>query len=360
MKHDVIAYNSNFLIKNLFFLLGIFFSTSQLSAQCTGVYQLDWSNPATYTVSCGTVNPAGWTVKNDSCNYWSPNIFVGGLPGGPNKIVNLSIRINQSGNLTANDFAYIIYSVNGVFRRMVTIRGDTISAAVASRSDTVSVPAAGYMNVRIALKTTANNRFFEIKNGDVSGCVQLTPLPVELTFFRATAQPGHVKVEWETASELNSHCFKLFRSTNASDYEACGVLKAAGTSNFNIHYSLIDRNQFDSIVYYMLEQHDFDGKISKYGPVTVSKSITVQTIQAFPNPWNGTDLNVAIGNATNSNVQIGIYDKTGREKVKYNAHPDPQGVITIPADFLNEIGAGIYVLQVSDHETNFTTRVFVE
>src|SRR6188768_332942 len=65
------------------FLLNLTHSKEAYAVICSSTYTLDWSNPATFTVNCGTVNAAQWTVKGDTCNYYSPVNNVDGLPGDP-------------------------------------------------------------------------------------------------------------------------------------------------------------------------------------------------------------------------------------------------------------------------------------
>jgi len=51
---------------------------------CETSYTLDWKTPATYTVDCGDVNAANWSVKGMTCWYSSPLFNVPGAVGGPN------------------------------------------------------------------------------------------------------------------------------------------------------------------------------------------------------------------------------------------------------------------------------------
>jgi hypothetical protein len=108
------------------FLLNMTGSKQANADTCSSTYTLDWSNSATFTVTCGTVNAAQWTVKNDSCNYYSPTNAVDGLPGDPPRSTTIDVRVGQSGNLTNNDFAWIYIYVNGAVFSTFTCRGDTL------------------------------------------------------------------------------------------------------------------------------------------------------------------------------------------------------------------------------------------
>lgn len=301
----------NYGVKSVYFIvafISIFLlNPRSVYSQCTSAYQLDWSNPATYSVNCGTVVPAQWTVKRDSCNYWSPVINVGGMIGEPDKVVSITVRINQSGNLTNNDFAWVRFLVNGSLRKVKVVRGDTVSA-VFSYTDTIHVPAGGFFQIHIALKTDLNTEFWQIKNGDISGCISSTgTLPVKMLYFDVIDNKSSALLKWSTGAELNNHFFKIQRSSNALEYEDIGIVKGAGNSSSIKHYTYNDIFPPSGTIYYRLVQIDTDGKETVYGPLAFKNKISKTDLVIYPNP------------VTNSNPVVTIESQNPLENVRiYN------------------------------------------
>jgi hypothetical protein len=91
------------------------------------------------------------------------------------------------------------------------------------------------------------------------------PLPVTLLSFKAEKANDEVLIKWTTASESNSDYFMLRKSNNAVDYGDVCKITAAGNSNSNIDYSCLDKA--NETTYYLLEQYDYDGTKTSYGPI---------------------------------------------------------------------------------------------
>ena len=66
---------------------------------CESSYSLNWADSTTWDVDCGDINAGNWSVKGMTCNYYSPVYTASGVPGDPNRILDIDVRINQSGNL---------------------------------------------------------------------------------------------------------------------------------------------------------------------------------------------------------------------------------------------------------------------
>lgn len=94
------------------------------------------------------------------------------------------------------------------------------------------------------------------------------PLPVKLVSFTATTQgSAAVRLEWATASELNSAYFEVERSTDGISFSSLRQVLAAGTSFVTHTYAYVDASpQPGQLHYYRLRQVDRDGPAS-YSPV---------------------------------------------------------------------------------------------
>jgi hypothetical protein len=89
---------------------------------------------------------------------------------------------------------------------------------------------------------------------------------------------GTVKVEWSTASEIDSAGFNIYRSENLEGpYEKINteLIPASGDALTGRDYSFIDTNaRRGKKYYYELEEVEFNGFASRYDPVQVSDSNT--------------------------------------------------------------------------------------
>lgn len=89
-------------------------------------------------------------------------------------------------------------------------------------------------------------------------------LPVELTHFSATLQNAIVKLDWQTAMELDNSHFEIERSENGVDFTNIGIVHGSGNSLVIRNYQFMDIefSNLNGIAYYRLKQVDFDGTTS--------------------------------------------------------------------------------------------------
>jgi hypothetical protein len=95
---------------------------------------------------------------------------------------------------------------------------------------------------------------------------RFSTLPVALTDFKASKQNSSVLLQWNTATEQNSHSFAIERSTDGNNFTAIGSVRAAGNSNSKKLYRYEDISPLRGNNYYRLKLIDADGK-SAYSDV---------------------------------------------------------------------------------------------
>lgn len=110
-----------------------------------------------------------------------------------------------------------------------------------------------------------------------------TPLPVELLFFTAYSSDGRmIKLEWQTATEVNNDFFTVERSADGDIWNSILTKDGAGNSSNSISYGDLDNAPLSGVSYYRLKQTDFDGAF-KYSHV-VSVSLSAPSYKIYPNP----------------------------------------------------------------------------
>ncbi len=159
----------------------------------------------------------------------------------------------------------------------------------------------------------------------VSGVTNFSPwtlsgngsaLPIQLVSFNAAYvnSTKTVHTTWTTASEINNHFFTIQRTADGVNFDSIGTVEGAGNSNRLLDYSFDDANPLQGVSYYRLLQTDFDGKVTTFNMVAVDVTNTTPTsIKIFPNPGNGTDINIIYSDDNiGDNVTFTISDLTGR------------------------------------------------
>jgi hypothetical protein len=156
--------------------------------------------------------------------------------------------------------------------------------------------------------------------GDISCASNLGGIiPVELTSFSARYYDGSVRLNWQTATELNNHGFYVERSLDGESWEDLRFIEGAGTSNVPLTYDYTDvlEHSLRDVpqIAYRLRQEDRDGTIDYSGIVyahTGAQPDRVELYEAYPNPFNpSTSLSFSL--QEEAHVSLKVYNTFGQE-----------------------------------------------
>jgi hypothetical protein len=188
-------------------------------------------------------------------------------------------------------------------------------------------------------------------------------LPIELTVFEATKESNaRVRLQWQTATEINNDYFVIERSTDGKAFASIGAVPGAGTTYSPQAYSLLDSELPGGAqqLYYRLKQVDYDGSVHDKGVrvVTLDNSATdlKHTISAYPNPTKGSIRLACQGNCTDASFSLRILNNLGQQV----AADWTGGVEQLNAKLVENFGtlpSGIYSLQLRQDATLQTIRV---
>ncbi|MCW9066440.1 MAG: T9SS type A sorting domain-containing protein [Ignavibacteriaceae bacterium] len=165
-------------------------------------------------------------------------------------------------------------------------------------------------------------------------------IPVELTSFAASVNPGSVTLSWSTASETNNQGFEIQR-TIGSDFYTIGFVEGNGTTTEINNYSYTDRNLTAGNYSYRLKQIDFNGRYEYSNVINVDVAPEqFELSQNYPNPFNpSTTINFSIPQS--SIVTLKVFNTLGQEvKTLVNQNME-SGVHSISFD-ASELNSGIY------------------
>lgn len=145
------------------------------------------------------------------------------------------------------------------------------------------------------------------------------PLPVELIHFGATWNPNLelVQLVWETASEINSDRFEIYRSSGSMlSWEMIHTASAAGNSTQIMSYTAIDNSAPEGLVYCRLKQLDLDGAFEYsnivFDVVSVKRMESIFDIDmVYPNPAT-VELNVSLISSEETAATLNVWDAAGK------------------------------------------------
>jgi len=317
-------------------------------------YTLNYKDPATYSVTCGTVNPAQWEVKNDSCILYTPVLYPDA--GAEDSImVTFTIRINQSGNLNPDDNAYIHKQINsGSWDLVEKYNGNTVSC-VFIYSDSMKLSKTDNFRFRIALQNNSKTNFWQIKDGDiqVNNVTYGGTMPVEFLNVNAASDNDHVDISWKTASETNNDFFTIERSTDGISFETIATINGAGNSNTTLKYDFKDVDPINGVSFYRIKQTDFDGKFD-YSEIKVVRFAPEETgYSVFPNPVKSGESMQIIPLNSNDNYNVVVFSTTGKPVSEYTANGNSAFEVK------EELQAGIYYMIISSSSNTFVERFLV-
>ena len=219
-----------------------------------------------------------------------------------------------------------------------------------------------------AIRTTDNVGNISVLDAGSYTITKDLSLPVSLVLFEANGGFDNVRINWETASELDNEGFFLFRSNNAVGPFAQAlnpeIIAGNGTSNQTNRYQYIDTNvESNRTYYYKIVSRDFNGTIHE-SPTIVSATVLTaprrfELAQNFPNPFNP-ETKFQFSMAKTSAVSLVVYNVLGQKiKTVLNNETLEPGIYSnfgwdATNDLSQPVANGIYYLVMTVNATNFS------
>ena len=156
------------------------------------------------------------------------------------------------------------------------------------------------------------------------------PVPVELTFFKASVKDNFVLLDWNTASAIINLGFEVERSINEKDFQKIGFVRGHGTISVSKSYQFNDKTVEQGKYYYRLKQLNLDGSFeySSIVEVFVNLPDRFSLRQNYPNPFNpSTEICYSLPGAID--VDLSICDIMGRHIVTLVREKQTAGYKTV-------------------------------
>ena len=172
--------------------------------------------------------------------------------------------------------------------------------------------------------------------------------PVTLTHFTGTLRDEDVDLTWNTATETENEGFTIEYSTDGLTFTDVGYQAGQGTTTQSHDYAFTHPAPGTGLHYYRLRQTDFDGSenLSELVAVTVTDGSTTVLEGPFPNPSNGSEVNLHYHSAQSGSLTLRVWSSAGQLVYEQpRAVTAGRNVLTFG---LHQLTSGVYLLQVVD------------
>lgn len=186
--------------------------------------------------------------------------------------------------------------------------------------------------------------------------LNMFPLPITLTSFQARKLDGRVELTWE-GQEIDVLHYEVERSAEGRTFGKIATIASVG--NGQNRYRHVDNAPLPGEGYYRLRIVDKDGKV-KFSPVVqVSFSYGNRSVQIFPNPVRGTNINLRLNNMPKDDYQVALHNAAGQVVLQTVVkHQGGSAVLSLNTQSL--MGKGLFMLSVRGKAGNFTHKLAVE
>jgi hypothetical protein len=154
------------------------------------------------------------------------------------------------------------------------------------------------------------------------------PVPIELLNFNANQLGKQVKLDWQTATEINNDYFTIERTADGINFETLDTIDGAGNSIYTLSYYTFDEVPLKGVSYYHLKQVDFNGDFSFSQLRSVNFDGSEIILDSYPNPSVGEDIDITLSgfDGTADMLHIAIYDGLSRLIYQEESNVNPASV----------------------------------
>lgn len=193
-----------------------------------------------------------------------------------------------------------------------------------------------------------------LTNIEMTAVMSFATLPITMTSFRAVLNKATVDVKWETATEESVRHFEILRSADGVQFNTIGIVLPGKSS-----YLFKDNAPLTGNNYYRIKTVDLDGEVD-YSPIAMVNIKSENSIIAsiYPNPGNGSSVNIALKGVVKGNVTIQLLDQMGRALLTKQYRQDNNSMFKT-ALTLGQLPKGTYILKVMANDTVYTNTLLI-
>ena len=188
------------------------------------------------------------------------------------------------------------------------------------------------------------------------------PLPIQLISFDAVSNQDNVELIWKTASQTINDFFTVEKSVDGVSFENVDIVDGCGTCNFELNYSLIDRNPYNGISYYRLKQTDFNNDFSYSNIETVEFNNNNNfSFNLFPNPTNNKEnLYFSFSGSKGKEILVVVYNAIGETNFSKVLMKQTSADNVYVIDESKKLSPGVYLIVATSDQTIYRKKLIVE
>ena len=344
--------------RHIILFLFCFLAYSLISYSQCDLYSVNFianqDSTSEYNVSCGNTSASHWVVSDDTCDFKTSSIDLGGTIG--NVVATpISIDVNPAGNLVdCDDYIIIQYRIDSttwVTQDSINACDSNFNTSVQTFNFNVVCGDTSAIEVRVLMAVGDNNSTGgsspeKMRIMDNGICVGLPfTLPIELIDFSAQVVDNDVIINWTTASETENNFFTIERSSDGIDFEEIAQINGAGSSVIISSYEYIDTEPLFGMSYYRLKQTDFNGQYEYFSPVAVEVRLsTTDNFKIYPNPCDNGRFFISVKEDKVCEILVVLYDLTGKELFTTVVVTNSFGETVTAIDTEGKLSPGVYLV----------------
>lgn len=182
----------------------------------------------------------------------------------------------------------------------------------------------------------------------------LTAMPIQLGDFTGEDLDGQVLLSWNSLSETNNDYYTIEKMQADGSFKNIGTVQGVGNTTEEQLYEFVDLSSVGGVNTYRLSQTDYDGhmRVLKAIQVDVSSS---SDLAVYPNPLNGSNLNIRFSAERKTNYHVEILDIVGKTVYSENlVLGKGNHVETVE---MNEVSGNLFFVKVTEGSTTKVIKV---
>jgi hypothetical protein len=187
---------------------------------------------------------------------------------------------------------------------------------------------------------------------------QNAPAKSALANFEALQKGNTVQISWTALYETDINSHEIQKSTNGSSFTNIGSV-AAQNNPASYRYTFLDATPVQGNNYYRLRTLDKQGNETFSNILRVNNGVGRTDIRVLPNPVQGGVLNLQLSNISSGKYAISLYSNSG-QKVFARSYDLSDGSLTETINLPQNLGHGLYVLQLTNGEMRINKQVMIQ
>lgn len=191
-----------------------------------------------------------------------------------------------------------------------------------------------------------------------NGVAQTSSTKTALSDFRALQKGNAIQLSWTALYEGDVNVHEIEKSSNGSSFTNIGSLVAQNNAA-PYRYVYLDATPVEGVNYYRIRTVDKQGNERFSNIIRLNDGVGRTDVRILANPVQGGVLNLQLNNINSGKYAISLYSNGG-QKVLARSLDLADGSLTETINLPQNLGHGLYFLQLSNGEMRINKEVIVQ